>query len=331
MNAQSLQEHMQANIGVSIADPIIDGRWHSGHGKLGKISYVGLYLAKGVLVRYRTHAHGQGDVCHTWKEWEGTDQHFDADEWKQRKAEAQAKADEAAKAEQAERERLLTILQAVIRESIPADINHAYARKKLIYPIGARQAIKSYLVQPATTDTKAQHIATSDLLIPVYSHTGQLQGIQQITTSGFKLMRGMVKDGLLWIGGGLTTGEVANRLYIAEGWATGVAVHMRTRNPVVVAFSANNLLNCGKWAREQYPSADIIFAVDNDEKTITRKGQTGKAGILYAEEAAEAINGFLMIPPILGDWCDWHISQIEAEKKARPAETESGFEIKESS
>ena len=53
----TLQEHMQANIGRAIANPIIDGRWHSGKSCDGKgadkISYVGHHLPKGVLVRYR--------------------------------------------------------------------------------------------------------------------------------------------------------------------------------------------------------------------------------------------------------------------------------------
>ena len=336
MIAQSLQEHMQANIGVSIADPVIDGRWHSGRGKLGKISYVGLYLAKGVLVRYRTHAHGQGDVCHVWKEWDGQDSHIDADEWKQRKAEAQAKLEAAAKAEQAERERLLVILRTIICESIHADINHDYARKKCLFPIGSRQAIKSYLVQPATTKDKAQYLNPEDLLIPIYSHAGCLQGIQQICWNSRegkfnKLTRGIAKDGLLWIGGGLTTGEAKNRLYIAEGWATAVAVHTRTRNPVVVAFSAANLLSAGQWARARYPDAEIVYAVDNDLGSfITVNGQSVEnPGKYYATQAAIAINAAVITPPLEGkaDWCDWHVSQIEANKKARPAVTESSFQI----
>ncbi len=331
MTTQSLQDHMQEHIGISIADPVIDGRWHSGRGKLGKVSYVGLYLAKGVLVRYRTHAHGQGDTCHVWREWEGTDQHFDADEWKQRKAEAQAKLEAAAKAEQAEREHLLTILQTIIRESVPASHGHSYPSGKRILALAARQAIKSYQITPATTDTKAQYINPDDLLIPVYSHTGQLQGIQQITLSSLKLTRGMVKDGLLWIGGGLTTGEVANRLYIAEGWATAVAVHTRTRNPVVVAFSTANLLSVGQWARARYPDAEIVYAVDNDLGSfITVDGQpVENPGKYYATQAAIAINAAVITPPLEGkaDWCDWHAGQVEANKKARPAATESSFQI----
>lgn len=328
MNAQSLQEHMQANIGVFITDPVIDGCWHSGSGKLSKVSYVGHYLAKGLLVRYRTHAHGQGDICHVWKEWGQGDKTVISTELESNPNLNQPAIQQAS---EEEKTHLLTLLVNLFDAAIPATHEHPYIERKKILALGAKQLLKRCEIKPATAKAKAQYITPNDLIIPVYSPTGALQGVQQITTTGQKLTRGTVRNGHLWLGGGLTTGEEPNRLYIAEGWATGVAVHMRTRNPVVVAFSTNNLLNCGKWAREQYPNADIIFAVDNDEKTITRKGQTGKAGILYAEEAAKAVNGGLLVPPILGDWCDWHISQIEAEKKARPAETESGFEIKESS
>lgn len=319
MIRETLQQHMQANIGVSIADPIIDGRWHSGRGKgKDKISYVGHHLPKGLLVRYR-HWKESGDECFTWKEWgDGQGIHFDAEEYRRRKAEADAKAKASAAQEAKERAELLVILRTIIRESIPADINHDYARKKCLFPIGSRQAIKSYQITPATTDTKAQYINPDDLLIPVYSHTGQLQGIQQITSSGYKLMRGTFKDGLLWIGGGLSTGEVPNRLYIAEGWATACAVHMRTRNPVIVAFATSNLMSAGKWARDRYPETEIIYAVDNDIGSfITVAGErVENPGKYYATKAAIAINAAVITPPLEGkaDWCDWHTAQIAGKK-----------------
>jgi phage/plasmid primase-like uncharacterized protein len=221
--------------------------------------------------------------------------------------------------QRAERDRaaLLATLQTVITESVPASHDHPYTAKKLILSIGARQATKRYELVPATTDTKAQYIAPSDLLIPVYDHAGALQGIQQITTSGFKLMRGTFRDGLLWIGGGLSTGEAPNRLYVSEGWATGVAVHMRTRNPVIVAFATSNLMSAGKWARGRYPDAEIVFAVDNDTQSFLKVGgQTiNNPGKHYAIKAAEAINAAVIVPPMGGDWCDWHTAQIQGEKK----------------
>ena len=312
----TLQQHMLDTIGVSIDNPIIDGAWHNGRGKgKDKIGYVGHFLPKGLLVRYHNH---KTDEIHVWKEWEGGQgEYIDPLEYRRKREEAQAKADAAAQQSEREKLALLAILQTVISESVPADHNHSYPLGKIILALAARQATKRYELVPATADTKAQYIAPSDLLIPVYDHAGALQGIQQITESGLKLMRGTFKDGLLWIGGGLTTGETENRLFIAEGWATACAVHIRTRNPVIVAFATSNLMSAGKWARDRYPDAEIVFAVDNDtESFIKVGGQTiNNPGKYYATKAATAINAAVIIPPMGGDWCDWHTAQIQGEKK----------------
>lgn len=317
----TLQEHMQANIGRAIANPIIDGRWHSGKSCDGKgadkISYVGHYLPKGLLVRYRHHK--SGNECHVWKEWEGQSVQFDAAEYQQRKAQAVAAAQAASLLAGMEKSRVLGILQTVITESVPASHDHPYPLGKRIVAINARQTTKRYELQPATAEKAAQYIDPSDLLIPVYSHTGRLQGIQQITAQGRKFARGTFKAGLLWVGGGLTTGEVPNRIYIAEGWATGVAVHMRTRNPVIIAFSTSNLLSAGHFARGRYPSAELVYAVDNDIGSfITVEGErVENPGKHYATQAARAVNAAVIVPPMVerGDWNDWHVSQIVDTKK----------------
>ena len=313
----TLQQHMLDTIGVSIDNPIIDGTWHNGRGKgKDKIGYVGHYLPKGLLVRYHNH---KTDEIHTWKEWDGGQgEYIDPLEYRRKREEAQAKARAAEQAASTEKVRILAVLQAVISESVPASHDHSYPLGKRILALSARQATKRYQIAPETAESKAQYIAPSDLLIPVYDHTGRLQGIQQITESGYKLMRGTFKGGLLWMGGGLTTGETPNRLYICEGWATGVAVHMRTRNPVIVAFSTSNLLNTGHWARGRYPDAEIVFAVDNDtESFIKVGGQTvNNPGKHYATQAAISIGAAVITPPISGDWNDWHVSQIAGKKKA---------------
>jgi phage/plasmid primase-like uncharacterized protein len=248
---------------------------------------------------------------------EGKGEYIEPEEYQRRKGEAQAKADAAAEQSERDRAALLAILQTVITESVPASHDLKYPLGKRILALAARQATKRYELVPATTDTKAQYITPDDCLIPVYSHTGQLQGIQQITSTGYKLMRGTFANGLLWIGGGATTGETENRLYIAEGWATACAVHIRTRNPVIVAFATSNLMSVGKWARDRYPDAEIVFAVDNDtESFIKVAGQTiNNPGKYYATKAATAINAAIITPPMGGDWCDWHYQQITGEKK----------------
>ena len=308
----TLQQHMLENIGLSIDNPIIDGTWHNGRGKgKDKIGYVGHFLPKGLLIRYHNH---KTDEIHVWKEWDGGQgEYIDPLEYRRKREEAQARADAAAQQSERERAALLAILQTIISESVPASHDHAYTAKKLILSIGARQATKRYQIAPETAESRAQYIAPTDLLIPVYDHAGALQGIQQITTAGFKLMRGTFKDGLLWIGGGLTTGEVPNRLYIAEGWATAVSIHMRTRSPVIIAFATSNLLSAGKWARGRYPDAEIAYAVDNDtESFIKVAGQTvNNPGLFYSTKAATATNAAVITPPMGGDWNDWHTAQIQ--------------------
>lgn len=312
----NLQQHMLENIGAAIASPTIDGRWHSGKRddgkKADKISYVGHYLPKGLLVRYRDFR--EPDTFHIFKEWEGEGIRFDAEEYARRKREADELARQAAAEDAAERARVLAILQAVISESKPADPYHPYAESKLIIPIVARQAAKRYQIKPATAEGRAQYIATSDLLVPVFSHAGTLQGIQTISPDGSKLLRGSLKHGLLWIGGGLTTGEVSNRLYVAEGWATAVSIHMRTRNPVIVAFSTSNLLSAGHWARGRFPESELVYAVDNDIGSFITVGgrRIENPGRYYAEQAAIAVNAAVITPPMdgKGDWADWHINQI---------------------
>lgn len=312
----TLQQHMLENIGVSIDAPIVDGTWHNGRGKgKDKVGYVGHYLPKGLLVRYHNH---KTDEIHVWKEWDGGQgEHIDPLEYRRKREEAQAKADAAAQQAERDRAALLAILQTVITESVPADHNHQYPLGKRILALAARQATKRYQIAPETAESRAQYIAPTDLLIPVYSHTGALQGIQQITESGYKLMRGTFRDGLLWIGGGLSTGETPNRLYISEGWATGVAVHMRTRNPVILAFATSNLMSAGKWARDRYPEAELVYAVDNDTESFIKVGgqAINNPGLHYGSKAATAIGAAVIVPPIGGDWCDWHFQQITGEKK----------------
>jgi phage/plasmid primase-like uncharacterized protein len=317
---QTLQDHMQVNIGMAIRNPIIDGGWHSGRcgdGKgADKISYVGHYLPKGLLVRYRDQ-HAQ-DSFYVWREWEGKGDFIPDNEYQQRKAEAAAAAQAANLRASVERADLLAILQIIFTESVPASHNHPYISGKLITPIGARQVNKRYQMKPETTGGRAQYIEPSDLLIPVYDHSGTLQGIQQITAQGRKFARGTFRHGLLWIGGGLTTGEVVNRLYIAEGYATAVSIHMRTRNPVIVAFSTGNLLAVGHWARGRYPDAGFVYAVDNDLGSFITVGgeRIENPGKYYATQAALAIGAAVVAPPLVGrgDWNDWHINQIAGEK-----------------
>ena len=332
---QSLQEHMIQHIGLAIQHPILDGQWHNGKRTDGKgadkIGYVGVQVAKGLLIRYRN---CKTDEVFVWKEWGEQDQ-LDAAEYQARRVRAQQEQARRKQAFQLAKAQELQLLQTIWSSGVPAKGTHPYVLAKRIPALAAKQASKSYLIKAATHDSKPQYINPDDLLIPIYNAvTGELQGIQQITSSGFKLVRGALAGGLCWIGGDLTQGEVKNRLYIAEGYATAVSVHIRTLNPVIMALSTTNLMQVGQWARQQHPDAQIIFAVDNDlDSSIIVQGKTiNNAGLHYATQAAKAIGGAWITPPTdyAADWNDWHVDQLDAwEERAAIIEFDGGFHREE--
>lgn len=332
---QTFQEHMMQHTGLAIQHPILDGQWHNGKRTDGKgadkIGYVGLQVAKGLLIRYRN---CKTDEVFVWKEW-GEQDRLDDAEYQERRLRAQQEQAQREKVLQQDKAQELQVLKTIWNRGVPARNTHPYLLIKRIPALVAKQASKSYLIKAATHTSKAQYINPDDLLIPIYNAvTGELQGIQQITSGGFKLVRGKLAGGLCWIGGDLTQGEVANRVYIVEGYATAVSVHVRTMNSVIMALSTTNLMQVGQWARQQYPDAQIIFAVDNDlESSITVQGLAIKnPGLYYASKAAEAIGGAWITPPTshAADWNDWHVDQLDAwEERAAIIEFDGGLHREE--
>ncbi len=130
------------------------------------------------------------------------------------------------------------------------------------------------------------------LYVPCIDISGIMWGIQRIFASGDKtFIKGQKKEGTFHL-----IGEVKEKLYIAEGYATGVSVHLATKQAVAVSFDAGNLKKVAKLFREKYPTLPIIIAGDNDEKF------TGQQA---AESAAKEVGGTFTCPNTVGkDWND---------------------------
>lgn len=317
INLLSLQQHMIQSVGLAIHNPIIDGQWHSGSRSDGKgadkISYVTAQTEKGLLVRYRDHRNPE--VFHVWKEWTGQPENNS-----RRISSPMGRRSPTDQGAQADKQRIARLLQAVWQEGQKPDLQHPYIERKRIIPMGIKQAAKRYTVRPAINGRHEQYIAPGTLLVPLYStSTGGLIGIEAITPHGQKIAHGKRSGGCLWLGGALSTGENKGRIYIAEGYATAISVHMRTRNPVIVAFSTGNLLPVASWVREQHPESEIVVASDHDKGSfITVDGEeVENPGLVMATKAAEAVEGFIAHPPLQekGDWNDWHIQQIQQAQK----------------
>jgi len=130
------------------------------------------------------------------------------------------------------------------------------------------------------------------LIAPLYDADGELSSIQYISTDGDKQYHpgGAVKAC------SYTIGVVSDFCYVVEGFATGATVYEATGKPVVVAYSAGNLLNVTEILRTRSPSLSITIIADNDANGI------GKA---KAEQAAAKFGASVIVSPVASDVNDF--------------------------
>jgi len=192
-------------------------------------------------------------------------------------AQAQAARDSALRHE---REKARRVAQAHWSESTPAPPLHPYLIRKGITWMGARER-------------------GGFLLIPMRDQAGALWNVQSIRADGQKrfLRGGRVMGCYCPVGG-----PVEGHVIVCEGWATGKSLHEATGVPVAVAFSAGNLDPVARIMREKYPAARITIAADNDVKP-----DGSNPGVSAATLAAQAVDGYLAIPPVPGDFNDYAV------------------------
>jgi len=176
---------------------------------------------------------------------------------------------EAREAEEAKRRAEATNKAAKVwSEAKPAPADHPYLTRKAINPHGVR-------------------VHDGRLVIPLRAD-GKLHSLQFIDADGEKrfLPGGAVKGCYFAIG----DPAAAAALVIAEGFATGAAIHEATGYPVAVAFNAGNLEAVARAMRQRFPNLPLILAADDDYKT------NGNPGLTKANEAARAVGGLVALP-----------------------------------
>lgn len=142
-------------------------------------------------------------------------------------------------------------------------------------------------------DPKIKITHDGNLLIPAYDEHGKMWNLQTITPDGQKLF--IQESGGRTGGCFFVIGEVQPDLYdahiicIAEGYATGMSIHMATGHPVALSFVANNLPKVGAVLRQKYPKAVFVYCADDD----SAKQDTG---IKYAQEAQSITGGIVILP-----------------------------------
>jgi putative DNA primase/helicase len=261
--------------------------------------------------RIKIFADGQGGYCQNWKTGERRSFFLDSDakakplnnrerarierERRKRQAEAAAKQDQAAKC-------ALSIWQ----EAKPASEDHPYLVRKQIKPHGARLGRWRRVIQ-GKGGNKATLTIENALLLPLFDPSGTLRSLQAIFPAKHPVLE---RDKDFLPGGGLAglfwwVGQRSNQpgetVLIAEGFATAATLHEQSDHRVYMAFTAGNLLAVGRVVRERLPSANIVFAADNDTQTA------GNPGLTKATEAAAAVGGSVAVPPIHGDFNDYQL------------------------
>lgn len=188
---------------------------------------------------------------------------------------------------------------AIWQAAQPAPANHPYLVRKQIKAHGTRVA--SWSRSFKDDNDKYQKITIENcLILPLYNETGVLRSLQAIFPEhnpvldrGKDFMPGGGMAGLFW-----WIGAKTEKVLIAEGYATSASLHEDTGYRVYMAFTANNLLSVGRIVRAKLTEAEIVFCADNDKSK-------GNPGLTKANEAAEAVDGSVAMPPLYGDFNDY--------------------------
>lgn len=176
----------------------------------------------------------------------------------------------------------------------PASDLHPYLQAKRVCAHGLRWG-KWPLVG---NGSKPFRYLDDTLLIPITdAKSGKiisLQGIlteQDGRTQKRYLKNARKQGGCHMIGSPPAAGEP---LAFCEGYATGATIHELTGWAVVVAFDAANLVAVSGIMREQFTQAAFIICADNDP--WSKAGDIENPGVHFAEKAAAATRGHLLIP-----------------------------------
>ena len=168
-------------------------------------------------------------------------------------------------------------VDAIWTSAQAASPDHPYLKRKGIGVHGAR----------VTGDGR--------LVVPLYDQDGTLSTLQYIDHDGGKLYHpGGQTGGKFWMVGTL---DEPGALFVAEGFATAATIHEVSGRPVVVAYSASNLVPVTGILREIHgASQDIVIVADNDASGVGQR---------YAEQACAKHGARMVMPPELGDANDY--------------------------
>ncbi|MCF5857191.1 DUF927 domain-containing protein [Aeromonas veronii] len=143
-----------------------------------------------------------------------------------------------------------------------------------------------------------ENFPPASLIVPLYNEANELVNVQLIREDGTKryLAGGQKQQAFHRLNGG-------ELMAVVEGYATGLSVHLATGATVYCAMDSGNLLNVAKIARRQHPTTKIIICGDYD---LDEAGHRNEITQHQTDGAALAVGAVVALPPIQGDWNDYH-------------------------
>lgn len=146
------------------------------------------------------------------------------------------------------------------------------------------------------------------LILPMVNLlSGQVESLYLIYPNGFKRpLKGTQFKGLcMAIGRDLVAAPV---LWLVEGYATGLSLHISTGEPVIVAFAASNLEAVAGAVVKRYPTAKLKLCCDDDRQTAQKIGRN--IGLDYGLRVQQKYPQLALYKPIFPVGCPEGLSDI---------------------
>ena len=158
----------------------------------------------------------------------------------------------------------------------------------------ATQGNSDYLTKKQINSVGIKFIG-SVIVVPLRDVDNKMWSYQTIDEHGNKqFLAGGRKKGCFHILGAVIDKE---KIYVCEGYATGVSVYMATNTTTVIAFDAGNLEPVVAALRERYPEIKLVIAADNDCWHTEGKN----AGVNAASSCSEKFINVSFICPVFDE------------------------------
>ena len=169
---------------------------------------------------------------------------------------------------------------------------HPYLEKKNVLSYGLRQN------------------SQGTLYIPMYDDKLEVVGIERIYKDGSKkTTKGSNKSGSFFILGREIL-KHSDKITYAEGYATAASYYADHSTPVIVCFSANNLIKVAETMWGHFKKKKHVFLADNDEDSQTGEREARKAAEFIRSKGGE---WEIVMPELAGDYNDHEVEALEGE------------------